>query len=167
MFLITPCIVRVKSISFSLYMVTQMKSSVSRAVLPMFCLNLYPLIVKSSGSQVTAVYRMCVNSISSLLGKKLYRMVGILHSRISSPLINRTSFLAICACRAPRLRSCRPRGAGPQCSLSSLLYIASVKVECESYDSKDFMLGRPSPVEGANTSSGLSPRGMVVASPRS
>src|ERR1700733_13274296 len=80
MFLMMPCIVLVKSISFSLYMVTQMKSSVSRDVLPMFCRSLYPFNTKSSGSQVTAVYRICVNSLSSRRGRKLCSMVGILHS---------------------------------------------------------------------------------------
>ena len=53
---ITPCIVRVKSISFSLYIVMQISSSVSREVKPMFWRSLYPRSTKSSGSQVTAVY---------------------------------------------------------------------------------------------------------------
>ena len=55
MFFMTACMVRVKPYSSSLYMVTQMNSSVSRVVRPMFWRSLYPRSTKSSGSHVTAV----------------------------------------------------------------------------------------------------------------
>lgn len=145
MFLITPCIVRVKSISFSLYIVTQMKSSVSRSVAPIFCRSLYPRSTKSFGSQVTAVYRMWVNSTSSRLGRKEYKIVGILHSKISSPLMSFTSFFAICACRAPRL-SCFPDGAGPynssSCSFIEYISSSAVRVESDTKLSRAVRSGR-------------------------
>lgn len=42
-----------------------------------------------------------------------------------------------------------------------------MKVECDSYESTDFMLGRASPFEGAKTSSESPCMGIDVASPRS
>jgi hypothetical protein len=172
MFLMMPCMVRVNSISPSLYMVTQMKSSVSRMVGPMFWRNLYPFTTKSSGSQVTAVYRMCVNSRSSLRGRKLCRIVGILHSRINSPLINRTSFLITCASLNPR-RSCLPSGAGPYKSIFSAAICSSssvVKVESVMYECADFKLALGSlsdttgcPPTNTSFSDSVSGMGMVVS----
>jgi hypothetical protein len=82
---------------------------------------------------------MCVNSISSRRGRKLYRMVGILHSSTSSPLMSCTSLLLICGARTPR-RSCLPSGAGAYRSAFSShesSVASSLSVTCDgAYESR-------------------------------
>ena len=92
----------------TLYIVITINSSV---LLPVsFCLRKNPFFSNSSGSQVTAVYRVFMVSGSPRRGSTSFG--GTFKSTTKLPLVNCTRRFVLC------LRSTRPEGAGPKCRVS-------------------------------------------------
>ena len=111
MFFITPCIVRQKSSSSSLYIVTPIKISVCRLYRLWRSVKLFR--ANSSASHVTAEYRMCVNSSESRRFTNVLSFVGIGQFSTRFPYVNATFRLTLCR------RCCRPcSGAGPKCCVA-------------------------------------------------